>query len=61
MSGVQKNMCSGSGPGNETNFALLHTQSGRTAVCSASVEGHSEVVKLLVQAGVDLELQREVY
>ena len=43
------------------NVPLLHTQWGITAVYSASAEGHSEVVKLLVQAGADLELQREVY
>ena len=30
---------------------LLHTQWGETAVYSASFNGHSEVVKLLVQAG----------
>ena len=43
------------------NVPLLHTQWGQTAVYLASVKGHSEVVKLLVQAGADLELQREVY
>ena len=37
-----------------------HTQRGRTAVYCASYHGHSEVVKLLVQAGVDLELQYKV-
>ena len=42
-------------------FPLLHTQWGRTAVYRASLNGHSEVVKLLVQAGADLELKREVY
>ena len=45
-----------------TEISLLyttytHTQWGGTAVCYASDKGHSEVVKLLVQAGVDLELQ----
>ena len=34
-----------------------HTQLGGTAVYHASAEGQSEVVKLLVQAGADLELQ----
>ena len=43
------------------NVPLLHTQRGITAVNIASFSGHSEVVKLLVQAGADLELQREVY
>ena len=38
-----------------------HTQLGGTAVCYASAEGHSEVVKLLVQAGADLELQTKVH
>ena len=38
-----------------------HAQLGRTAVYCASKEGHSEVVKLLVQAGADLELQHKVY
>ena len=39
-----------------------HTQWGQTAVFSASAEGHdhSEVMKLLVQAGADLELQTKV-
>ena len=39
---------------------FTHTQWGVTAVFSASDEGHSEVVKLLVQAGADLELQCKV-
>ena len=43
------------------NVPLLHTQWGQTAVYTGSWNGHSEVVKLLVQAGADLELQREVY
>ena len=43
------------------NVPLLHTQWGETAVYSASANSHSEVVKLLVQAGADLELQSEVY
>ena len=43
------------------NVSLLHTQWGETAVYKASANGHSEVVKLLVKAGADLELQREVY
>ena len=34
-----------------------HTQLGGTAAFHASAEGHSEVVKLLAQAGADLELQ----
>ena len=42
-------------------FPILHTQRGVTALYNASANGHSEVVKLLVQAGADLELQREVY
>ena len=37
---------------------LNYTQWGETAVYSASENGHSEVVKLLVQAGA---LQTEVY
>ena len=37
-----------------------HTQWGGTAVYNASANGHSEVVKLLVQAGADLELQHKV-
>ena len=43
-------------------FVSLHiyTQWGQTAVFYASAKGHSEVVKLLVQAGADLELQTEV-
>ena len=43
------------------NVPLLHTQWGQTAVYWASHNGHSEVVKLLVQAGADLELQHKVY
>ena len=43
------------------NVPLLHSQWGMTAVNRASANGHSEVVKLLVQAGADLELQAEVY
>ena len=43
------------------NVPLLHTQWGETAVYKASLNGHSEVMKLLVQAGADLELQTEVY
>ena len=39
----------------------MHMQWGLTAVYCASVEGHSEVVKQLVQAGADLELQRKVH
>ena len=38
-----------------------YTQRGQTAVYYASAEGHSEVVKLLVQAGADLELHTEVH
>ena len=38
-----------------------HTQLGETAVYYASGEGHSEVVKLLVQAEADLELQHKVW
>ena len=37
-----------------------HTQWGETAVYNASNQGYSEVVKLLVQAGADLELQNKV-
>ena len=37
-----------------------HTQWGEKAVYNASAKGHSEVVKLLVQAGADLELQNKV-
>ena len=37
------------------------TQKGQTAVYSASAYGHSEVVKLLVQAGADLELHTTVH
>ena len=36
-------------------------QWGQTAVFSASACGHSEVVKLLIQAGADLELQDKVH
>ena len=36
-------------------------QWGETAVYSASAKGHSDVVKLLVQAGADLELQHKVH
>ena len=36
-------------------------QLGHTAVFYASAEGHNEVVKLLVQAGADVELQQKVY
>ena len=43
------------------NVPLLHTQWGETAVYKASFDGNSEVVKLLVKAGADLELPREVY
>ena len=40
------------------NVSLLHTHAvGQTAVYRASLNGHSEIV----QAGADLELQREVY
>ena len=42
-------------------FLYYYTQLGETAVYRASANGHSEVVKLLVQAGADLELQTEVY
>ena len=41
--------------------SILHTQWGQTAIFSASAEAQSEVVKLLIQAGVDLEPQTEVY
>ena len=37
-----------------------HEQSGLTAVYCASQEGHTEVVKLLVQAKADVELQTKV-
>ena len=40
--------------------STAYTQRGQTAVYYASAEGHSEVVKLLVQAGADLELQHKV-
>ena len=39
----------------------IYTQWGQTAVYYASAEGHSEVVKLLVQAGADLELHHKVH
>ena len=38
-----------------------YTQMGQTAVFRASAKGHSDVVKLLVQAGADLELQHKVH
>ena len=39
-----------------------HTQQwGQTAIYCASAQGHSEVVKLLVQAEADLELSFKVY
>ena len=37
-----------------------HEQNGQTAVYSASGAGHTEVVKLLVQAKADVELQHKV-
>ena len=37
-----------------------HEQDGLTAVYCASAEGHTEVVKLLVQAKADVELQHKV-
>ena len=37
------------------------TQWGQTAVYCASAYGHCEVVKLLIQAGTDLELQHKVH
>ena len=37
-----------------------HEQWGQTAVYNASLNGHTEVVKLLVQAKADVELQRKV-
>ena len=40
---------------------MTYTQWGQTAVYCASAYGHSEVVKLLVQAGADLELQHKVH
>ena len=39
----------------------MHMQWGQTALYYASAKGHSEVVKLLVQAGADLELQYKVH
>ena len=42
-------------------FLYYYTQWSGTAVYRASAYGHSDVVKLLVQAGADLELQLEVY
>ena len=36
-------------------------QNGETAVYSASAEGQCEVVKVLIQAGADLELQNKVH
>ena len=39
----------------------MHMQRGQTAIYNGSVDGDSEVVKLLVQAGADLELQRKVH
>ena len=41
--------------------SITFTQWGQIAVFSASAKGHSEVVKLLVQAGADLELHTEVH
>ena len=35
-------------------------QDGQTAVYCASAEGHTEVVKVLVQAKADIELQEKV-
>ena len=48
---------------NSNNYcsSTAYTQRGETAVYNASAQGHSEVVKLLVQAGADLELQPKVY
>ena len=37
-----------------------HEQDGLTAVYCASAAGHTEVVKLLVQAKADVELQHKV-
>ena len=37
-----------------------HEQWGQTAVLCASAAGHPEVVKLLVQAKADVELQHKV-
>ena len=42
-------------------YVPTYTQDGQTAVFCASAYGHSEVVKLLVQAGADLELHTEVH
>ena len=44
-------------------FRVLHiyTQGGQTSVYRVSAKGDSEMVKLLVQAGADLELQRMVH
>ena len=36
-------------------------QFGETAVYFASIEGYSAIVRLLVQAGADLELPLKVY
>jgi len=41
-------------------FCLSHEQWGQTAVFQASAEGHTKVVKLLVQAKADIELQNKV-
>ena len=41
--------------------STTYTQWGQTAVYHASAEGHSEVVKLLIQAGADLEIQHKVH
>ena len=43
------------------NPSLQHVQGGQTPVYLASCNGHSEVVKLLVQAGADLNLPRKVF
>ena len=41
--------------------SYLHVQDGFTALCLAAFNGHYEIVRLLVEAKADVNLQTKVY